>query len=1387
MKICLSCEGVTDAEQRECAHCGAPMVATSRVLFPLRRGDEDSPSPLLGRVIDGKYRIVGMLGRGGIGAVYRAVHEVSLIQVALKVLHPRWSSRPEFRTWFLAEARKAGRVVHEGCARVLDVGAAVDGSVYIAVEFVEGRTLAEFLATEGPLSAPPLIDLGAQIARAMAAAHSAGVVHRDLSPRNVMVFVREGRLATKILDFGLAITPAPTRTTAALASDHLLDHAGFATPPYSAPEHLAGRDVDGRADLYSLGVILYEALSDSLPVRGNSRAEYARETLEGRLIPLRPQQDCPRGLSRLIEKLLAYEPAERPPTATAVVQALERLRHVRRGWLEVVAVVAAFAAVVALLVAFLPRSVATSLRVADGGALRLSAQAERSAQVLRTSALLADRFTLTGGVFDRLRLLVSLDGRQVADIPLAEWWTGSADEYRWRAEASELVRRLKSLAVDSAMDLEFRVGAAQSLGRARILLDDSPPRVSIALDSVREPGQSLCGSDRVVLTIEDEQVATSRLHLEFARASRAPATIPLNAAELDSSPRTLSELLGEAFADPLGHGSGSMWIVARDRAGNEARSEPLGFEGLDLAAPKLLEVGAPGGGALVIMSADGARLRVRLAPRETGVRFFATAPGEATERELRIAADQEASVDRFDVLLPTNADGSLPAAGVWRFHLVDPVGNRSATREEGLEFQSADPREEIRPLIGEPNDPAHVVGFGDGFVASGGPWSLQLATAPLYEPVSATLARADGRQLAMAVIDARPGHARLHVDSIEGGEWSLTIELVETRTSARRSLAPRSVLVSTLPPQLHLPAGADAVFLPDLVERAVLEIQGATVRQGAGWQLSPSDLRLVRGRVWTRVAGTLVARELSADRGALDPLLFPVAIARGWNEILLEVEDLLGRPLTLSIGDMEYPAGPGPVSVLRFFAHDAPVRANRPVFDLEYAQPLRVALTADLPPAGEFAWRLVIGERRIAPVAVAPTNDEQQTLAFEVPFDVAAAGTGLVDVDGRRYGEGLSGRLVARVLTPAGTFEIPIDVRTIRTTLRSSSLADWCSDLPAALAKLTLVPVPGPGPGAVVPDLVPQDARGRALFRLSPPTEVRNVSDVFVQDSEFTAAQYRAVLDHALPRALRLPIADRRTLIAVGDPLGERRLDRAGLEPHADWPADDEQAIVGVDCYQAWTVIALLSQWCFGDPRVLRLPLGIELEVAGFGSAVPVVPVRYASALRGPGLFAEPLRSAMQPGRNGPWPWTKSDCERVGDFVVSDLGDRIFGLDCGVREWVLDPEFVVVAGSSVAASPDVRSDYPRLLEQARATFEAAPRTTRGAAARGIVRGISAVEIGGFLEADARVSPEFVGVVRELQLRRDGAGLLPGSKDPHLAWIGFRVGAGAAFVRRMRAR
>src|SRR5687767_2438043 len=156
MKLCLLCEGLSATEQANCSTCGRPLLGEHEVHYPLRRGEEDATNPLLGALIDGKYRITGVLGKGGMGTVYRAQHQISMVPVALKILHPRFASGPAHRAQFLAEARKAGRVAHEHCARIQDVGEAEDGTVYLAIELVEGATLHEWIhAGPGPL--PPAV------------------------------------------------------------------------------------------------------------------------------------------------------------------------------------------------------------------------------------------------------------------------------------------------------------------------------------------------------------------------------------------------------------------------------------------------------------------------------------------------------------------------------------------------------------------------------------------------------------------------------------------------------------------------------------------------------------------------------------------------------------------------------------------------------------------------------------------------------------------------------------------------------------------------------------------------------------------------------------------------------------------------------------------------------------------------------------------------------------------------------------------------------------------------------------------------------------------------------------------------------------------------------
>jgi serine/threonine protein kinase len=258
-KICLSCEGVSATDADRCPHCAAPLLPLSSVHFPSRRGEVDAGNPMVGSVVGGKFVLKGVLGKGGMGTVFRASHAVSLAPVAVKLLHPRWSSRAEFRRSLLAEARKAGRVVHEHCARVLDVGEAEDGTVYLAMELADGEPV-DALVRRGGVAPSIAVDILAQVARALVAIHATGLVHRDLSSRNVLVAWRAGAPFVKVLDFGIAQT---ARLPVGGRSDEGGD-ATFANPVFSAPEQLAGGEVDARADLYSLGVLAFLLLTGQL-------------------------------------------------------------------------------------------------------------------------------------------------------------------------------------------------------------------------------------------------------------------------------------------------------------------------------------------------------------------------------------------------------------------------------------------------------------------------------------------------------------------------------------------------------------------------------------------------------------------------------------------------------------------------------------------------------------------------------------------------------------------------------------------------------------------------------------------------------------------------------------------------------------------------------------------------------------------------------------------------------------------------------------------------------------------------------------------------------------------------------------------------------------------
>jgi serine/threonine protein kinase len=259
-----------------------------------------------GSLVDGRYQVEEVLARGGMAEVFLA-RDVRLGRpVALKVLATRLSSDESFVARFRREAQAAAALSHPNIVPVFDWGEA-QGSYFIAMEYVPGRTLAELITDEAPLSAERTALIGAQIAAALAAAHRHGVVHRDIKPANVIIGA-EGTV--KVTDFGIAHLTA--------YADSRLTATGtvLGTPAYLSPEQAEGRAIDGRADLYSLGVVLYELATGTLPFRGESTPALVQQHVFAPLEPPRLRNPAvPATLAAVITEALAKDPDDRPQSA----------------------------------------------------------------------------------------------------------------------------------------------------------------------------------------------------------------------------------------------------------------------------------------------------------------------------------------------------------------------------------------------------------------------------------------------------------------------------------------------------------------------------------------------------------------------------------------------------------------------------------------------------------------------------------------------------------------------------------------------------------------------------------------------------------------------------------------------------------------------------------------------------------------------------------------------------------------------------------------------------------------------------------------------------------------------------------------------------------------
>ena len=274
--------------------------------------------PMLGSMVGGRYRIKQLLGEGGMGQVYLAIHEAIEKPVALKILRPEYSRKADIVTRFQQEAISASRIKHPNVLDVFDFGQTAAGCFFLAMEFLEGHDLADELEQVSRLAPERAVSLALQIAKALAAAHGAGVVHRDLKPENVFLQqTPDGDEIVKIVDFGIA--QLRTNEEAAAASRQQrrrLTRTGmiFGTPEYMAPEQAAGKKADRRVDVYALGVMMYEMFTGAVPFTGDTFMAVLSAHLHDAVPPLRqayPELEISPDLEALIVKTLAKNPDDR--------------------------------------------------------------------------------------------------------------------------------------------------------------------------------------------------------------------------------------------------------------------------------------------------------------------------------------------------------------------------------------------------------------------------------------------------------------------------------------------------------------------------------------------------------------------------------------------------------------------------------------------------------------------------------------------------------------------------------------------------------------------------------------------------------------------------------------------------------------------------------------------------------------------------------------------------------------------------------------------------------------------------------------------------------------------------------------------------------------------
>jgi len=316
VRICPHCRARFKNDVERCPHDGSVLLGE-----PTENPAFVQPVPEYQRLqsieaAQGRYTIMDKVGQGGWGGVYRAMQHSTQRIVALKILRKDVAEDPAAQRRFHQEARAVSSLKHPNTVTLFDFGKSPDGTLFMAMEYVEGQSVDKVISATGDLPPKRVARIARQVALSLSEAHEHGIIHRDIKPHNVMVTEMGGEKDfVKVLDFGVAKL---------LSNDVTLTSTGstFGTPEYMSPEQVQSRDIDHRSDLYSLGIVIYEMLTGAPPFSGGSALTVALAHAHKKPPPIERDKEVPKPLRSLVKRLLAKDPNDRPPNAMAVAEEL---------------------------------------------------------------------------------------------------------------------------------------------------------------------------------------------------------------------------------------------------------------------------------------------------------------------------------------------------------------------------------------------------------------------------------------------------------------------------------------------------------------------------------------------------------------------------------------------------------------------------------------------------------------------------------------------------------------------------------------------------------------------------------------------------------------------------------------------------------------------------------------------------------------------------------------------------------------------------------------------------------------------------------------------------------------------------------------------------------